>query len=408
MRIEFYAIALAVTFTGVVIVTQSVESTSPAQSAPTSAEIEPPTRRSIYATGLVEGHSRVLELGFEVAGRIWRVVPKGMKLHDPPKLAEASVAELVTHLKSPCDNVRAWSRRQLRARGEVPTPEKSAGEGELLEHLWISQGLDQPKKDLLVTLTGSKDHRIAASAYAVLRLAHEELGAERSHALLEQGAKHPSQHVRRETVLTASWVASKAALEAILPILDQPMGTHLRYATVTALGSENLSRHWRGSGHEERITEFLGRSQRKDGKPRDQRSKAEKQFDQQADLQVIEIGCVPERLLFDLKSFTVKAGKPVKLTLTNPDATQHNLVIVRSGTSLEEIGMAANKMAQSPEGAKLHFIPEDKRVLHHTKLVDPGKSETLRFKAPKAPGKYPFVCTFPGHWIVMKGVMVVE
>ena len=125
-------------------------------------------------------------------------------------------------------------------------------------------------------------------------------------------------------------------------------------------------------------------------------------------MQAIEIGCVPERLLFDRESFTVKAGKPVKLTLKNPDATQHNLVIVKRGASLEEIGMAANKMAQSPEGAKLHFIPDDKRILHHTKLIDPGKSETIRFTAPKQPGKYPYVCTFPGHWIVMRGVMVVE
>jgi putative heme-binding domain-containing protein len=31
----------------------------------------------------------------------------------------------------------------------------------------------------------------------------------------------------------------------------------------------------------------------------------------------------------------------------------------------------------------------------------------MRFNAPREPGVYPFVCTFPGHWVVMNGVMVI-
>jgi len=31
----------------------------------------------------------------------------------------------------------------------------------------------------------------------------------------------------------------------------------------------------------------------------------------------------------------------------------------------------------------------------------------LRFRAPAEPGIYPYVCTFPGHWVVMNGEMVV-
>ena len=70
--------------------------------------------------------------------------------------------------------------------------------------------------------------------------------------------------------------------------------------------------------------------------------------------------------------------------------------------------MAANDMAKDANGAKKHYVPEDKRILHHSRLLDPHSSQTLRFIAPKKPGKYPFVCTFPGHWTVMKGELIVE
>ena len=130
-------------------------------------------------------------------------------------------------------------------------------------------------------------------------------------------------------------------------------------------------------------------------------------FDSQKGLQTVEIGCVPERLLYTIDKFTVKAGKPVKLVFKNPDATQHNLLILDRGTPVDEIGMAGNEMAKSPDGLKRHFIPDDKRILHATKLLNPESVETLRFIAPKKPGKYPYVCTFPGHWVLMKGVMTV-
>ena len=32
---------------------------------------------------------------------------------------------------------------------------------------------------------------------------------------------------------------------------------------------------------------------------------------------------------------------------------------------------------------------------------------TIRFKAPETPGVYPYLCTFPGHWMVMNGQMIV-
>jgi uncharacterized cupredoxin-like copper-binding protein len=137
------------------------------------------------------------------------------------------------------------------------------------------------------------------------------------------------------------------------------------------------------------------------------RNSKDSNFDSQKGLVTIEIGCVPERMLYTKTRFKVKAGAPVKLIFSNPDATQHNLVIGLPG-SLEELGIAGNEMAKDPSGYKKGFIPENDKILYHTKLLEPNTSETIRFMAPKEPGAYPYVCTFPGHWIIMKGEMIVE
>ena len=108
-----------------------------------------------------------------------------------------------------------------------------------------------------------------------------------------------------------------------------------------------------------------------------------------------------------ITEFTVNRGQPVSLAFTNPDATAHNLAICTPG-SLEEIGMAGNEMAKDPDGQKKDFIPVTDKILHHTKLLNPNSTETLRFTAPASPGDYPYVCTFPGHWVIMRGVMHVK
>jgi azurin len=47
-------------------------------------------------------------------------------------------------------------------------------------------------------------------------------------------------------------------------------------------------------------------------------------------------------------------------------------------------------------------------VIAATKLLGPGESEKLTFTAPKQAGLYQFLCSFPGHYAIMRGVMVVE
>jgi azurin len=103
---------------------------------------------------------------------------------------------------------------------------------------------------------------------------------------------------------------------------------------------------------------------------------------------------------------TVAPGQLVEIVFTNSDQMQHNFVLGASG-SLEVIGKAADELATSPNGAAQQYVPEISQVLFSTKLVDPEQTLKFQFKAPAQAGQYPYVCTFPGHWRIMNGMLKV-
>lgn len=120
----------------------------------------------------------------------------------------------------------------------------------------------------------------------------------------------------------------------------------------------------------------------------------------------IELGVIKNEMKYDTKEFTVKAGETIEIVFKNDDFMQHNLIIGQKG-SLDAIGAAADKLATDPNGSEKDYIPEIPQVLYHTRLVNPNETVTLTFKVPDETGDYPFVCTFPGHWRIMNGVMKV-
>ncbi|MFD1818665.1 putative membrane-bound dehydrogenase domain-containing protein [Pseudarcicella hirudinis] len=123
-------------------------------------------------------------------------------------------------------------------------------------------------------------------------------------------------------------------------------------------------------------------------------------------VQIVKIKSVHEAMQYDKKEFTVIAGKPVELTFENPDNMQHNLVIGKP-KSTEIIGNAADKMITAKDGADRNYVPSIPQVIAATPLVNPNQSYKLKFTAPAQAGDYPFICTFPGHWRIMSGVMKV-
>jgi putative heme-binding domain-containing protein len=114
-----------------------------------------------------------------------------------------------------------------------------------------------------------------------------------------------------------------------------------------------------------------------------------------------------KNLTFSLGSFTVRAGETIRLVFTNPDVVPHNWALVRPGT-LAKVGELANKYIADPEAVYHHYVPRTDDVLFYTDIVSPQDQTQIFFRAPAEKGRYPYLCTFPGHWMVMNGVMVVE
>jgi uncharacterized cupredoxin-like copper-binding protein len=121
----------------------------------------------------------------------------------------------------------------------------------------------------------------------------------------------------------------------------------------------------------------------------------------------VQLQAVPNQMQFSPKEFTVKAGTTVRLIFKNPDLMIHNFVLLKPGAE-EEVGAQADRMAKQQDAAKRGYIPKSSKILQASGLVDPGGSDEFEFRAPKEPGRYPYICTFPGHWRLMRGVMIVE
>jgi hypothetical protein len=71
------------------------------------------------------------------------------------------------------------------------------------------------------------------------------------------------------------------------------------------------------------------------------------------------------------------------------------------------ITIAKQAWAMGAEAVAKHYVPDSAQVLVATKIVNPGESETLFFRAPKEHGVYPYVCTLPGHAMTMMGALYV-
>lgn len=117
-----------------------------------------------------------------------------------------------------------------------------------------------------------------------------------------------------------------------------------------------------------------------------------------------------DQMQYNIKLFEVTAGQKVVLSFKHIGqlpalAMGHNLVILKAGTVVPTF---ATKCAPAKDTG---YIPQDeeskKEMVAHTKMLGGGESDEITFTAP-APGDYPFICSFPGHFAIMQGVMKVK
>ncbi|MBI5772538.1 MAG: HEAT repeat domain-containing protein [Verrucomicrobia bacterium] len=381
----------------------------------------------------------------KTSGRIWRITAKGRPLDTPPKIAGEPISKLLDLLKAYEYRTRYTAKIELRERDARQVKSaldawvKKLGakdprrEHHLVEAMWMYANLREPNVPLLASLLKSTNHQVRAAATRQMRWWHEQMPD--AVAALRERANDKSGLVRLEAAIAASYfqlsapergvyaastssgefaskrteVRAPAALDAALDLLKHPMGEYLDHALRSTVDS--LKPFWSAdkaflAKHPD-LPAFIARTAPQPKRVGPKKGEKPDPFDK-LNPQVVNIGTVNERMLFTVLEFKVKAGAPVKLILENPDATPHNLVLCQPGSE-DKIGEAANEMAKLPDAfEKMDFLPKSDQIIAATKMVQPNGTDTLRFHAPKAPGRYPYICSFPGHYLVMKGVMVVE
>ncbi len=124
----------------------------------------------------------------------------------------------------------------------------------------------------------------------------------------------------------------------------------------------------------------------------------------------ITIKTLPGMMRYDSAEIEAAPGAKVKLTLDNPDDLQHNLVLLKPDAEDKDGQKFSQEVWQlGDKGIELGWVPTDHpRILVASKLLDPESSEDLYFVAPENAGDYPFVCTVPGHSMLMKGILKVQ
>ena len=109
---------------------------------------------------------------------------------------------------------------------------------------------------------------------------------------------------------------------------------------------------------------------------------------------------------FDKNMLLVQSGQKITLTLNHIGKMDklimgHNFVLLKKDVDVMAFAEKA-VLAKNNE-----YIPEGDEIIVYTKLLGGGESDTITFDAPEK-GYYTFLCTFPGHWGLMKGKLVVK
>ena len=117
----------------------------------------------------------------------------------------------------------------------------------------------------------------------------------------------------------------------------------------------------------------------------------------------ITIKPIGNMLKYDVESFEVKRNQEVTIVLDNVatvDIMKHNIVFLNDRNAVEAVGKAS---INHPD-----HIPDHRAIIAATPITDPGKISSVTFNAPEKKGKYIYMCTYPNHYIEMKGEMIVK
>ncbi len=393
-------------------------------------------------------------------GRIWRITYKNKPVLQSVDLTKLSIDQLLDQLNVYEDRVRYRARIQL---GESPAnevipatarwvkklnSEEKDFEQNKLEGLWVYQQFNRPNEELLNELLESKDYHIRAAATRVLFYWNDRITG--SFEKLVALSRDTSQRVRLEAIASLSHFKTETTVNALLAATALPKDYYIDYAlsesfkqlkpvwmemfrkdksflsndpgkaayllkTATSPDIPGFIKddpQWKKYAWEGFSTEDYDKLKDVPAAQGFLKNKAEQRTAEKTaenaepEKNVLHLSAVPARMMFDKTSLAVTAGSPVTIVFKNADDMAHNVVVVKPGSS-EKVGKAAEAMAAEKDGYERHFVPKIPEVLFATPLVAGGKSFRLEFTAPSEAGDYPFICSFPGHWQMMKGVLKV-
>jgi azurin len=116
------------------------------------------------------------------------------------------------------------------------------------------------------------------------------------------------------------------------------------------------------------------------------------------------IGNTMADMAYDTKEIKVKSGAKVTVNLTNTGSDEsmlHNIVFVKQGSE-KEVAMEGIPLKEQN-----YFNASNANVIAGSGVTKPGASVKIEFTAPEA-GTYSYICTYPGHWQKMQGILIVE
>ncbi|MDC0275627.1 PA14 domain-containing protein [Verrucomicrobiales bacterium] len=122
----------------------------------------------------------------------------------------------------------------------------------------------------------------------------------------------------------------------------------------------------------------------------------------------ITIKTLPGMMRYDTPEIVVEPGAKVKITIENPDDLEHNFVLLdqdkddKDGQKFGELSFQLGA-----KGIEMNWVPDSPRVLAKTGMIGLKASTEVYFIAPEKVGMYPYICTVPGHSLLMRGKMKV-
>ena len=119
--------------------------------------------------------------------------------------------------------------------------------------------------------------------------------------------------------------------------------------------------------------------------------------------QTNEIESLGNQMKYNVPTIKAEPGSKIQIKFYNGasmDVMKHNIVVLNNKDAIDEVGKAALTAENN--------LPDHPSIIAASEMIGPGESTVLVVNVPIEKGEYPFICTYPGHYQVMQGTIIVK